>query len=52
MIKVKGAGNTAEDRAVYGDGLAVFEKIPPGVYFMKETKVVNSNGTDFILIFN
>jgi hypothetical protein len=47
MIKVKGAGNTTEDRAVYGNGLAVFEKIPPGVYFMKETKVVDSNGTDF-----
>ena len=27
----------AEDREVYGDGLVVFEKIPPGIYFMVET---------------
>jgi energy-coupling factor transporter ATP-binding protein EcfA2 len=30
---------------VYGDGLVVFEKIPPGVYFIKETTDANGIAT-------
>ena len=45
-IKVLGTdGTTVNDVAVYGDGLAVFEKIPPGVYFMKETTFPTVDGT-------
>ena len=33
------------DPAVYGEGLAVFEKIPPGVYFIKETTDANGIAT-------
>ena len=45
-IKVLGTdGTTVNDVAVYGDDLAVFEKIPPGVYFMKETTFPTVDGT-------
>ena len=33
------------DPKVYGKGLAVFEKIPPGVYFIKETTDANGIAT-------
>ena len=32
----KDGGTNIDEVSVYGDGLAVFEKIPPGVYFMVE----------------
>jgi len=38
-VKIKytaDGGENVEEASVYGDGLAVFEKIPPGVYFMVE----------------
>ena len=36
-VKTVAAGvEKAENRVVYGNGLVVFEKIPPGVYFMVE----------------
>ncbi len=41
-IKAFVAGNKPVDRAVYGDGLVVFEKIPPGNYFMVETTKPNT----------
>ena len=35
-IKVDNGTDKPDEKKVYGSGLAVFEKIPPGVYFMKE----------------
>ncbi|MBR3240348.1 MAG: Cna B-type domain-containing protein [Oscillospiraceae bacterium] len=45
-IKIKpDDGTPVSDADVYGDGLAVFEKIPPAVYFIKETLTNATEGT-------
>ena len=31
-------GTSVQEAKVYGDGLVVFDKIPPGTYFLKETQ--------------
>lgn len=44
-IKYTGDGGTnVEEVSVYGDGLALFEKIPPGVYFMVEKVRTKKSG--------
>ena len=38
-------GTTVKSVDVYGDGLAVFDKIPPGIYFMVETTPPTLSGS-------
>ena len=44
-IKVDNGTDKPDEKGVYGEGLAVFEKIPPGVYFIKETEFPMVEGT-------
>ncbi len=45
-VKYTADGTTIFDRAVYGDGLVRFEKIPPGTYFLVETTKPNADPSD------
>lgn len=45
-VKYTADGITIFDRAVYGDGLVRFEKIPPGTYFLVETTKPNADPSD------
>ena len=43
-------GTTVNPVDVYGDGLVVFEKIPPGVYFLKETTSPTVDGKTYAAV--
>ena len=43
-------GTTVNPVDLYGDGLVVFEKIPPGVYFLKETTSPTVDGKTYAAV--